>query len=473
MTAQFRMMSGDLNLRTLYASIFEQQAITFPYLDFNGVSTKYNKLPINLAWLSGIQFRSDEITTGNLVTLRGTNPVQALCYEEYPATSTSAIVGSKYVSTEEGVAPSQTAEVVVAAGTADGGGIMADADIQMVLKNVDTQFNAMFLKGFCSGIYTGIIAITMWTVFSAKHTIRGLASHAMIFTILCLYVLDTVVTSFHWAFNQWAFINNGRNFWTVFLAFVTLSSPLKRIFLVASVPGVLSTLAADGSMIWRCWVVWGQRWLVVLLPILCLLTGTAMKVLEIYHVLNDAVNDVQDTSVFGIVHSWITAYISLNLTTTILCTLLIIYQIITVSHAGMGIRTFRGIIEIIVESAFIYSIALLVYIVLITCNSYGQPYIDILACFARGIAPTLIVGRVAAGHTRPDESWEGSISSSLHFGHSSEDLSQGTIDSDVEGGTLSREEGQSSVIHADSHEEGQEVGGQEDDTGQVVYIEIV
>ncbi|KAK0467664.1 hypothetical protein IW261DRAFT_1289140, partial [Armillaria novae-zelandiae] len=51
----FRMMSGDPNLRTLYASIFEQQAITFPYLDFNGVSTKYNKLPINLAWLSGIQ----------------------------------------------------------------------------------------------------------------------------------------------------------------------------------------------------------------------------------------------------------------------------------------------------------------------------------------------------------------------------------------------------------------------------------
>ncbi|KAK0471743.1 hypothetical protein IW261DRAFT_1344170 [Armillaria novae-zelandiae] len=49
---------GDPNLCTLYVSIFEQQAITFPYLDFNGVSTKYNKLPINLAWLSGIQFRS-------------------------------------------------------------------------------------------------------------------------------------------------------------------------------------------------------------------------------------------------------------------------------------------------------------------------------------------------------------------------------------------------------------------------------
>ncbi|KAK0471771.1 hypothetical protein IW261DRAFT_1510971 [Armillaria novae-zelandiae] len=53
-------------------------------------------------------------------------PVQALCYEEYTATYTPAIMGSKYVSTEEGVALSGTAEVVVAAGTADGEGTMAD-----------------------------------------------------------------------------------------------------------------------------------------------------------------------------------------------------------------------------------------------------------------------------------------------------------------------------------------------------------
>ncbi|KAK0471756.1 hypothetical protein IW261DRAFT_1571634 [Armillaria novae-zelandiae] len=352
---------------------------------------------------------------------------------------------------------------------------LSEADIQIIFKMTDMKFNTMLFEAFCSGIYTGIISITMWTVFSAKHTIRGLASHAMIFTILCLYVLNTVATSFCWAFNQWAFINNGGNFWTVFSAFATFSSPLKRTLLVQGVSGVLSTLAADGSMDepFR----FGDAGLsgvnIGWLSSYPSYVFSQEQVLQIYHQLNDVVNDVQDTSVFGIVHSWITAYISLILTTTILCTLLIIYRIITVSHAGMGIRTFRGIIEIIVESAFIYSIALLVYIVLITCNSYEEPYIDILACFARGIAPTLIVGRVAAGHTRPDESWEGSISSSLHFGCSSEDQSHGTIDSDVEGGTISTEEGQSSVIHADSHEEGQEVGGQEDETGQVVYIEIV
>ncbi|SJL13692.1 uncharacterized protein ARMOST_17140 [Armillaria ostoyae] len=43
-------------------------------------------------------------------------------------------------------------------------------------------------------------------------------------------------------------------------------------------------------------------------------------------------------------------------------------------------------------------------------------YLDPLASIARGVAPTLLIGRVAAGHARPDDSWKGSVLSSLHFG---------------------------------------------------------
>ncbi len=34
----------------------------------------------------------------------------------------------------------------------------------------------------------------------------------------------------------------------------------------------------------------------------------------------------------------------------------------------------------------------------------------------QSIAPTLLFERIAAGHARPDEAWEGSVTSSLHFG---------------------------------------------------------
>ncbi|KAG7445190.1 uncharacterized protein BT62DRAFT_1025760 [Guyanagaster necrorhizus] len=85
-------------------------------------------------------------------------------------------------------------------------------------------------------------------------------------------------------------------------------------------------------------------------------------------------------------------YSSFALASILWCTLLIIYYIITVAQAG---------------------------------NEVGE-YFDILAAIARGIAPTLLVGQVAAGHAHPDDSWQGStISSSLHFGtHSGDHDSQ-------------------------------------------------
>ncbi|PBK85935.1 hypothetical protein ARMGADRAFT_1035925 [Armillaria gallica] len=180
------------------------------------------------------------------------------------------------------------------------------ADIQTIFKDIDAFFNSYVMGAFCEGIHTGIIAITMWTV--------------------------------------------------LFSALNSFTPEVNRIKWVMGVSSAMSTLVADTSMIWRCWIVWEQHWFIILVPMLCLLAGT---------------------------------------------------------------------------------------------------------------------GRVAAGHSRPDESWEGSIFSSLHFGHHSEDQSQGTIDSDVEGGTGSSEEGQFLVSPADSSEQDQGAGGQKDDTGQITYVEIV
>ena len=60
---------------------------------------------------------------------------------------------------------------------------------------------------------------------------------------------------------------------------------------------------------------------------------------------------------------------------------------------------------------------------------------------SQGIAPTLLVGRVAAGHARSDDSWQGSAMSSLHFGTSR------SLNSDEQ---LSLEEApQSSVLDRD------------------------
>ncbi len=321
---------------------------------------------------------------------------------------------------------------------------------------------------------------------------RGIASYAMVFVILCLYGLDTLTIAFSWSLGSYVFIGNGWNFWTVFLALVISTPPSMKAQWAVSIAGGISTLLADTSLvrqfptrtcqdltasqIWRCWTVWGRRWLIVLIPIVCTLTGTGIvhsefappnpaltedsviKIVDTYHLIHDTPDNTQDLLSYGSAAIWSILYISFLMATTIICTLLIIYRIVTVT-GGMGIRSYRGVIEIIVESALIYSVSLLVYVVLVARESSGGPYADVIASAAR-VGPLFSVFSVPAlihdgreshrhllsdeslqGMHGPDESWNGSIAStsSLRFRRHSEDQSEGTIDeSDVEGGSEDR-----------------------------------
>ncbi|PBK62492.1 hypothetical protein ARMSODRAFT_1024902 [Armillaria solidipes] len=69
----------------------------------------------------------------------------------------------------------------------------------------------------------------------------------------------------------------------------------------------------------------------------------------------------------------------------------------------------------LVESASLYSTVIVVLLVFEARNKVAGSYIEDLAVAMRGIVPTILVGRVAAGHARPDDSWTGSTVSSLQF----------------------------------------------------------
>ncbi|KAK0184688.1 hypothetical protein F5146DRAFT_233769 [Armillaria mellea] len=184
-------------------------------------------------------------------------------------------------------------------------------------------------------------------------------------------------------------------------------------------------------------MVWGQRYLFVLLPSLCLCCAITFKSIDLYNRLANAGSNI----------SLLTAlYAAFILITTLWCTLLIIFRILTVGRAsrasdGVGgvLRAYRHIIEVLVESSALYSVTLILYMVFFARKDWASYYLDSLTGIIRGIAPTVLIGHVAAGHVRPDDTWETSITSSLRFGedqamqHSQEDSMTSTIsDSDLE-----------------------------------------
>ncbi|KAK0475987.1 hypothetical protein EDD18DRAFT_1385585 [Armillaria luteobubalina] len=106
--------------------------------------------------------------------------------------------------------------------------------------------------------------------------------------------------------------------------------------------------------------------------------------------------------------------------TLLWCTIVIIYRILRVGGVAGRIHVYQRVIEMLVESALLYSVVLVVLLVFEARNEVAAAYIGELAIAMRGIMPTMLVGRIAAGHARPDDSWSDSTpGSSIRFGNHS------------------------------------------------------
>ncbi len=81
--------------------------------------------------------------------------------------------------------------------------------------------------------------------------------------------------------------------------------------------------------------------------------------------------------------SWSTLYSSLILATLLWCTILIILRILRVGGAARRIRVYQRVIEMLVESASLYSAVIVVLVVFEARNEIAGEYIEELAIAIR------------------------------------------------------------------------------------------
>ncbi|KAK0434383.1 uncharacterized protein EV420DRAFT_615899 [Desarmillaria tabescens] len=280
---------------------------------------------------------------------------------------------------------------------------LTDENKALMLQELDATLNSQILLALLHGIYTGILAVTLWNIFINKYwQIR----RALVVITILLHALITINFAAQWSFTCSAFIENGQSFWT---AYSKLNGANQAIIWEAGIPASMSTILADSYIIWCCWMVWGRRWLIVLLPILSLISATVSKIIEVYHQYFDAT--------YGVFPMLYTCFV---LATTLWCTLFIIFRILTVTGvkrgAGGQLGVYRRFIGVLVESSALYSIALILELAFFIRYYFGWYYLDNIAAIAKGVAPTLLIGRAAAGHTQPTEEHDESASvSTLRF----------------------------------------------------------
>ncbi|PBK60803.1 hypothetical protein ARMSODRAFT_1026240 [Armillaria solidipes] len=96
----------------------------------------------------------------------------------------------------------------------------------------------------------------------------------------------------------------------------------------------------------------------------------------------------------------------MSLITTVLSTCLIVFRIVKMEGGASSpvlLRSYRGIIEIVIESAALYMLTLIIFLAFFIHDNARSAYPQAILNIVTGVAPTLIVLRVASGQARPNK----------------------------------------------------------------------
>ncbi|KAJ7108050.1 hypothetical protein C8R43DRAFT_962964 [Mycena crocata] len=257
-----------------------------------------------------------------------------------------------------------------------------------------------------------------------------------------MYSCSTIHSSCTWEIVVLAFQNHG----TSPDLLNALSQPHLNLRILGLVASFLGFVLADAVMVWRCWIVWGRSWVVIVFPILAAVAATVCAGLGLAGQI--AVVSIQNSTATArlvpLVH-FSTPFLSLSLAVTLYTTGLIAWRIIQVQRYAKkqkhNIKTVDGnlfpVLEILVESSALYSLSLFVFVVLLAMKSPNQNYPQNIHVQIAGIAPTLLIFRITIGYARKDEEWT-SPRSKLEFAHTTETSQHGdhsTYGVGVEGNT--------------------------------------
>jgi len=155
-------------------------------------------------------------------------------------------------------------------------------------------------------------------------------------------------------------------------------------------------------LIYRCWLLWSKNYWIIILPGLAAVVGLAY-VVEALHLLSriDPTSPMAPPSLVPLGVAGFTLPLCANVMVTTLIAVRIWYLSPRRRRDSWGTRfptdTGRPAIDIVVESGMIYLAVQLVFVVLFAIRHPAQGIVGVIAVQIYGIAPSLIVIRVALG----------------------------------------------------------------------------
>ncbi|KAM5534169.1 hypothetical protein V8D89_012189 [Ganoderma adspersum] len=275
------------------------------------------------------------------------------------------------------------------------------------------QLISLFVESLLFGAFLVLYSISIWILLTRDQRSgyqRSTVNKGMLGTATVMFVLAVAHICFDVQRALDGFITHGGTPTGTLDFYFQLSNPTE---VGKSVIYVTQTLVGDAFVAYRLYVVYNRNAWMLALP-LVLLFGTSIAGYGVCYELAHAQGAVFASNL----KPWITSFFSLSLTTNVIATILLAARIMWSNHKVKKYRTSYvalthwTVIETIVQSAAIYSAALISLLATYVAQSNAQ-YICIDALNpVIGITFTLIIIRVGLSETASTHS-KGHMADSL------------------------------------------------------------
>ncbi|EJD00150.1 uncharacterized protein FOMMEDRAFT_30808 [Fomitiporia mediterranea MF3/22] len=260
----------------------------------------------------------------------------------------------------------------------------------------ESKLVSIFIQTLLYGAYVVVFALTatVW-VLVYKRPPREPLNTTMLTISIVMFVLATMHIGVNYTRIIKAFIEF-RNEPGGPAAFFNQLSEFTQIF--GSTIYVAQTLVGDSVVLYRCYLVWERRLIVIAFPFVLLLGSTTCGV----GILYSFAKVVPEAEIFVTeLQDWIVSFFSLTLTTNIICTALVAARIWLLNRSIMSFaaHSYKPIIILVIESGAVYSATLLALLILYKAGSWFQyVLLDAISPIV-GLVFSMIIVRIGLGIT--------------------------------------------------------------------------
>ncbi|KAF5313786.1 hypothetical protein D9619_013721 [Psilocybe cf. subviscida] len=265
----------------------------------------------------------------------------------------------------------------------------------LVATVLDAHYSEIAVAAPLYGIYHCLFVQAMWKLVKRRANVPYVCA----LVLLWMCVTSSVITA--WVKSRNLLVVNSSSLVSILVAVNTPPG------LIAFLPLFMANVLSNGILIWRCYVLWHNLWIIAILITLLLASSACTLYLALIP--------------FGATSSVLSIGVGLFLSaaTTVCATAIISLRIILVTRKSHARYSYTKIIQIVVQSAALESfvltlnstISFAVYVVaqsrsnnvvLVIVLTRVMAYTSACRMMVMGIAPTLIAVRVAEETPRTD-----------------------------------------------------------------------